>query len=108
MHTRGAVLLDPTVITTRWECLKCPVTDVTREREPHTRMHQCGGLGGLETPMVPAGTRGKLVVHEREDYVGDADVYHHGGRPIMSVEVVRDNGNDLAVFAETAYGEGRA
>jgi hypothetical protein len=53
--------------------------------------------------MVPAGSNAYVVTHEREDYIGDELVARDGeGRPIMSVEVIRDDGNDLAVFAPTA------
>lgn len=103
----AAILIQPPA--RRWECLRCPTTDVTHEVEPHTRMHNCAALGGFTTPMVPAGTKGKLVLHVREDYVGGEDVrYDSDGRPIMSAEVVRDDGNDVAVYAPTAYADGYA
>lgn len=90
----------------RWECPhpRCDVTDVTREARPHTRMHQCAGLGGITVPLVPAGTRAEFRVHEREDYVGDERVQLHGGRPLMNVTTVRDDGQDVTVFAPTARG----
>lgn len=88
----------------RWECPNCPLEQVTREAEPHTRFHNCPGLAGLSAPMVPAGTRCKVEAVEREDYVGGEDVqYDDNGRPVMSVVTTRDDGNDVAVFAPTAH-----
>lgn len=68
-------------------------------------LHDCPTVAGMAVPMVPEGTRAEARANEREDMLGDdagnvrvdAD-----GRPIMSVEVVRDDGTDLAVFAPTA------
>lgn len=83
-----------------WECPNCPVTDVTYEAQPHTRMHACRGLKGLTAPFVPAGTRCKVEAVEREDYVGTGTVTVDGdNRPIMAIETTRDDGNDLAVLA---------
>lgn len=69
-------------------------------------LHPCRGLKGLMAPMVPAGVNAKIVAHEREDYEG-AD---HGwvrldgdGRPVMSVTVTRDDGEDCVVYAPTAH-----
>lgn len=86
----------------RWECPNCDFTDVTHEAEPHSRFHPCAGLGGLTAPMVPADTKCKVVAHEREDYIAGDAVQLVEGRPVMSVEVVRDDGTDLAVYAATA------
>src|SRR5438445_11843007 len=86
---------------TNWECPNCVEKEVTHEAQPHTRFHQCSGLKGLVAPFVPAGTKCKVVAHEREDYIGTGvDVTVDGdGRPIMAVETVRDDGDDVAVFA---------
>ncbi len=100
-----AVDLTQFVPEQRWSCPNCTAEEVTRQVEPHTRFHACRGLRGLTAPMVPTGTRCKVVAHEREDYIGDEDVQYDGnGRPVMSVETVREDGNDLAVFAPTAHG----
>lgn len=86
-----------------WECLSCEFTDVTREQRPHSRMHNCRGLAGLSVPMVPAGTRGEHRVNEREDYIGTERVQLNGhGRPVMNVTTVRDDGQDVAIYAPTA------
>lgn len=87
----------------RWECPNCPATDVTRETTPHSRFHSCGGLRGLTAPMVPAGTRAKVEVLERQDYVGREIVQTDcNGRPVMSVVTTREDGTDCAVYAPTA------
>lgn len=91
----------------RWECPNCTATDVTHEAQPHTRFHNCRGLRGLSAPFVPAGTRCEVKVVEREDYVGKEVVTTDGeGRPVMAVETVRDDGNDVAVFAPCATSAG--
>lgn len=87
----------------RWVCPRCDLTDVTYASQPHTRFHACRGLRGITAPMVPEGQRVDVRAHEREDYVGDEIVTCDGeGRPIMSVEVIRDDGTDVAVFAPMA------
>lgn len=86
-----------------WMCPNCPVTSVTHEAQPHTRFHSCAGLWGLTAPMVPIGTRAKVTLVEREDYIGDEDVRLHRGRPIMSIITEREDGNDAIVFAPTAH-----
>lgn len=92
----------------RWECPNCPATDVTFEARPHTRFHACAGLKGLTAPMVPAGTRCKVEAHEREDYIGNGQLVttDGDGMPVMSVEVTRDDGNDIAVMAPCVTVEG--
>jgi len=51
--------------------------------------------------MVPEGTRANVTKVEREDYVGSETVtYDSDGRPIMAVNVEREDGsNDRVVFA---------
>lgn len=101
------VLLEPPV--TRWECPRCTFRDVTREAQPHTRLHTCSGLGGLTAPMVEEGAHVKVTVEYRQDYVGSEDVQLDGeGRPVMTVRTTRDTGDDIAVYAPTAHGSGRA
>lgn len=87
----------------RWVCTRCTHTWVTREARPHTPFHPCAGLKGLTAPMTREGERVHVVVREREDYVGDELVTRdEDGRPVMSVVVERDDGNDVAVFAPQA------
>jgi hypothetical protein len=90
--------------STHWACPNCGATDVTTEAQPHTRMHDCAGFGGLSLPMVEesrvAGSQ--VVPVEREDYVGKelGLVYDEGGAPIMSaVTEYADGSNDVVVFA---------
>ena len=91
-----------------WYCPNCGQTDQTREVRPHTRFHTCPKLRGLTAPMLPAGTKAKVVAVEREDYVGAEQVRtNDAGRPIMAVRTEYDDGrNDVAVFAPTAVGRG--
>lgn len=86
----------------RWYCPNCTTVDVTFRGDVHQQMHNCPGLRGLIAPLLEVGTRAKVVAHEREDYINGDDVQLHEGRPVMSVETVRDEGNDLVVFAPTA------
>jgi len=92
-----------------WECPNCNHTDITHEAQAHTRFHSCRGLKGLTAPMVPAGTKCKVIAHEREDYIGHNQIVttDGDGLPIMAVETVRDDGNDVAVFAPCVTSEGR-
>lgn len=98
-------LLQP---TQRWTCPNCGLEDVTHEVRPHTRFHTCRGLRGLTAPMVPAGTSCKVIAVDREDYVGTERVQTDAdGRPVMAVVTVRDDNQDVAVFAPIATGRAR-
>jgi len=92
----------------RWYCPNCGREDVTHEPRPHSRFHVCGKLRGLTAPMVPAGTRAKVELRERDDYI-NGEVVHldpERQRPVMSIVTTRDNGQDVAVFAPTATAKG--
>ena len=66
-------------------------------------MHTCPKLRYLVAPMLPKGTAARVTAHDRDDYVGDELVQTDGeGRPVMSINVQRDEGNDVIVFAPTA------
>jgi hypothetical protein len=85
-----------------WVCPNCDRRAVT-VGEPN-RFHDCPGLRGLMAPMVLDGVRCKVVAEERQDYVGREDIRYDGaGRAVMAVRTVRDDGEDLAVFAPTAH-----
>lgn len=89
----------------RWSCPNCPAEDVTHlpADAVASHFHPCAGLGGLTAPMVPAGTRAKVETVERQDYInGDLVTTDLDGRPVMAVEVTREDGNDVAVFAPCA------
>jgi len=92
---------------TDWRCPACGKTDRTAESRPHTRFHPCPRMHGLSTPMVRAGTAAKLVLNERQDYVGKELVrLDDRGRPAMSISTIRDDGQDAVVFAPTASAAG--
>lgn len=91
-----------------WVCPKCNYRDVTREPNVHTRFHSCSGMAGLTMPMLREGESAEVTVNEREDYIGSEDVQMADGVPVMNVTVTRDNGQDVAVYAPTAYGGSRA
>lgn len=100
MHRPPIILTAP---EHRWVCSRCDHVHVTHDVRPHTPFHPCRGLKGLTAPMTAEGERVDVRVHEREDYLGDEVVTRDGdNRPIMAVEVVRDDGTDLAVFAPMA------
>lgn len=89
-----------------WYCPNCGKRDQTREVRPHTRFHTCPKLRHLTAPMLPAGTKAKVELREREDYVNGELVQldPERGRPVMSVVTTRDTGQDCIVFAPTATG----
>ena len=92
---------------TDWRCPACGKTDRTAESRPHTRFHPCPRMHGLSTPMVRAGVAAKLVLNERQDYVGKELVrLDDRGRPAMSISTIRDDGQDAVVFAPTASAAG--
>lgn len=93
----------------RWECPNCDHTAVTRPLgnvavgQVTTEFHNCRGMAGLSTPMVPAGTKAKVEAREREDYINGEIVTLDGeGRPVMSVVTTRDDGQDCTVYAPAA------
>lgn len=99
-HRSAVPLLTPEC---RWECPNCDLTGVTREPAPHSRMHVCPGARGMTVPMVPAGTRCKVELRDREDYVGrDVVQVDENGRPVMAAVITRDDGQDTAVYAPCA------
>lgn len=86
-----------------WSCPNCTQTYVTDDPRPHTPFHVCRGLRGLTAPFIVDGTKAKIQVVERGDWVGKEDVQTDGeGRPVMSVVTTRDDGQDVAVYAPTA------
>lgn len=93
------VLIDP---EQHWVCPNCTVTAVT-VGQPN-RFHPCPGLAGVVAPLVLEGVSCRVTAELRADYVGHEDVTYDGeGRPVMAVRTVRDDGEDLAVFAPTAH-----
>lgn len=92
----------------RWYCPNCGKQDVSHEARPHSRFHTCPKLRGLSAPMIPEGTKAKVELREREDYVNGEQVRldPERHRPVMSIVTTRDNGQDVAVFAPTATAKG--
>ena len=91
-----------------WWCPSCKQETVTHD--PKVRMvgHVCPKNRFLSVPMVRKGTKAKIEVREREDYVGKELVTldPERERPVMSIVTTRDNGQDTAVFAPTARATG--
>ena len=86
-----------------WSCPNCVQLTVTTEQRPHTPFHACPGLKGLTAPFIEDGTKAKLTVVERGDWVGRELVQTDGeGRPVMAVVTTRDDGEDCTVYAPTA------
>lgn len=88
-----------------WSCPNCHHTERTRRLPANAqRFHPCPGLKGLTAPLVRAGINAKVEAVERPTMIGaergvrlDED-----GRAVMGVQVTRDDGTDMAVFAATA------
>ena len=90
-----------------WYCPACGLT--ARTRPVPNRFHQCPKMAGLTTPLVRKGIAAKLERRDREDYVGSEKVQTDDmGRPAMSIVTIRDDGQDVTVFAPTATGRGEA
>lgn len=104
MATRGRPDIPILARRVEWDCPNCTQESVTTEARPHTRFHDCPGLGGLAAPFVQKDpNRGRVNVKPivREDYVGAEEGlrYDEQGRPIMAVVTEYDDGkNDVAVF----------
>lgn len=90
-----------------WYCPNCGHTATTPPLRPGAgqnqgAFHPCPRLGGLTTPMLPAGVSGKVEALDREDYVGrDIPQRDREGRVRMSIVTERDNGRDTIVLAPT-------
>lgn len=94
-----------------WYCPECGKTDRTRPLGTRQhRMHICPKLRYLSAPLVRRGDKARLVLNEREDYVGKEKVQldPERRRPVMNITTVRDDGQDLIVYAPTATSRGNA
>jgi hypothetical protein len=88
-----------------WECPggRCTTKARTANAGAPAPPHQCRGMNGLTVPMVPEGTKAEARPVERGDYIGNELVQTDSeGRPVMAVETVRDDGQDVAVYAPVA------
>lgn len=88
-----------------WYCPACGRTLAVNKPASVTPFHPCPKMGLLSTPFVPAGTRAKLEIVERGDWVGGETVtVAADGRVPMSIVTTRDDGMDCTVFAALAEG----
>lgn len=88
-----------------WYCPNCDSTAVTFDLKlPH---HPCKKTAlGLMVPLVRKGLAAKVEAVERQDFIGSELVQmDENNRPVMSVVVTRDDGQDTTVFAPTAVAE---
>lgn len=100
-------ILDPSAM---WYCPNCSNEARLPFPKPgQVHLHICMGLRGLTAPMLPVGTRAKVVAVERDDYVKDEvvqlDPELH--RPVMSVVTIRDDGQDAIIFAPMATAQAK-
>jgi hypothetical protein len=88
-------------LPTEWYCPNC--TEAARTIDDSIPVHKCTYGNGLISPLIRTGTKAKIIVVEREDYVGREHVQlDTNQRPVMNVTTVRDDGTDCIVFAPTA------
>lgn len=101
------VILNP---TRHWECAACGRQHVTKDARPITPLHGCTKMKGLSVPYVQV-VKGqalkknsvRVVLNEREDYIGKENVQTLDGRPIMNLITERaDGSNDIRVYAPMA------
>lgn len=94
---------------TYWDCERCPCEDRTHVGGVHTRFHACPALGGAQVPMRVRGSGARVILREREDYVGAEHVQLILGRPVMAAVTERPDGsNDALIYAPTATAHGAA
>lgn len=87
-----------------WTCPNCTTTKITKQAGPHTPMHPCSGLHGLEAPFVEDGVKADVRAVVREDYLnGDRQLTDANGRPIMSILRIREDGVDCWAQAASIH-----
>lgn len=88
-----------------WECERCPALAQTNDVPlTSTRFHGCAALGGAQLPMTQRGSGARVVLREREDYIGAERVQLINGRPVMAAVTERPDGStDAAVYAPNAH-----
>lgn len=91
-----------------WHCPECKRHERTDDAGKGTRYHTCPSLRGLSVPMVLAGIKARIVLRERDDYVGGERVRldPERRRPVMSIVTQRETGQDVVVLAPTATARG--
>ena len=86
-----------------WYCPNCDAEACTGTTSTKIPFHPCSKLGTIMTPLIRVGEKAKVEAREREDYIGDEEVQTDAnGRPVMSVVVTRDEGQDCTVFPPSA------
>lgn len=85
----------------QWHCPNC--TEAARTFDDAIPMHRCRSGTGILLPLIVDGTKAKIQIVEREDYVGKELVPRDiNDRPVMSVVTTRDDGQDCIIFPATA------
>lgn len=90
-----------------WTCPNGCGQEYRTDRVLPNRFHTCPKLRFMQAPLVPEGTRARVFLREREDYVGRELVQldPEKRRPVMSIITERaDGSNDTIVLAPTARG----
>ena len=86
-----------------WYCPNCDAEACTGTTSTKVPYHPCPKLGTIMTPLIRQGEKAKVEAKEREDYVGKEEVQTDAnGRPVQSVIVTRDEGQDCTVFPAVA------
>lgn len=63
------------------------------------QLHACRALHGLAVPLVLEGTQAQVRLLEREDYVGSERPTYAAGRPVMGLQIEREDGTDAVAYA---------
>lgn len=93
---------------TRYGCLHCTTSALSRRADTPVLIHECAGLGGVSVPLVEVGVKHKIELVERQDYIrGELVQTDARGRPIMAVVTTRDDGQDCTVLAPCATVDAR-
>lgn len=92
-----------------WYCPNCGLRDTTAGPRPN-RYHTCPALHGLTAPLLPESVKAKVTAQLREADVGTELVQTapEDGKPYMTVTTLRDEGQDVIVFAPTISINARA
>ncbi len=99
----AAVLLAP---SNAWVCTACGREYLAAPGKLGVPLHPCPKMAGLMTPFTRPGVAAGVVRVEREDYsAGQILARDDEGRVAGAVSVIRDDGEDRAVFAPTAVAD---
>lgn len=99
----AAVLLAP---PNAWSCTACGREYLAPAGKRGVPLHPCPKMAGLMTPFTRPGVSADVIRVDREDYsAGQILQRDDEGRVAGAVSVVRDDGEDRAVFAPTAVAD---